>query len=83
MPNQLLTSSESVKFIEEAVDRVEKKEKIKQEKDDFCKKVLAQKMKMERAGKNNRGGVSRVRGIKMIEFVNPIDVTANLIQIFH
>ena len=45
MPNQLLTSSESVKFIEEAVDRVEKKEKIKQEKDDFCKKSACTKNK--------------------------------------
>ena len=46
------------------------------------KKALAQKTKMERAGKNNRGG-KRGRGVKMIEFVNPIDITVNLIQIFH
>ena len=32
LPNQLLTSNETVKFIEEVVERIEKKEKVKNEK---------------------------------------------------
>ena len=42
LPNQLLTSKETAEFIAGAVERADKKEKIKMEKDDFCIKALAQ-----------------------------------------
>ena len=35
LPNQLLTSPETVQYIEKAEECTQKKEKLKQEKDDF------------------------------------------------
>ena len=61
LQNQLLTSKETAEFIAEAVERADKKEKIKMEKDDFCKKVLAQKSKRERMAK--KGGKGRAEGV--------------------
>ena len=55
LPNQILTSKETAEFIAEAVERADKKEQIKKEKDDFCKKALAQKTKMERMAKSGEG----------------------------
>ena len=49
-----MSSNETVIFIEEVVERVEKTEKVKNENDQFCKQALAQKAKMERAGKKTR-----------------------------
>ena len=63
LPNQLLTSNETVKFIVEVVERIEKKEKVKNEKDQFCKQALVQKTKMGRAEKKMRRG-RRGRGSK-------------------
>ena len=45
IPNQVLTSLETLKYIREADDRTEKKEQIKKEKELFCKKALAEKAK--------------------------------------
>ena len=44
-----------MEFIAEAVERADIKEKIKMEKDDFCKKALAQKSKKERIAKRGEG----------------------------
>ena len=49
LPNQLLTSPETVQYIEEAEEHTQKKEKLKQEKDDFVKKALAEKSKKRQA----------------------------------
>ena len=43
LPNQLLTSSETVKYVEEAHERSEKKEKVKKEKESFTKQAVADK----------------------------------------
>ena len=43
LPNQLVTSPESVKFIEESHLKTTREEKIKEEKAVFVKKVLAEK----------------------------------------
>ena len=48
LPNQLLTSPETVRYIEEAEECTQKKEKLKQEKDDFVKKALAEKSKKDK-----------------------------------
>ena len=61
LPNQILTSMETAEFIAEAVERADKKEQIKKEKDDFCKKALAQKPKMERMAKRGDRGGQQVR----------------------
>ena len=64
LPNQILTSMETAEFIAEAVERADKKEQIKEEKDDFCKKALAQKTKMEKMAKRgDRGGQWGRRGV--------------------
>ena len=42
-PNQLLTSRETVKYVEEAHERSEKKEKVKKEKESFMKQAVADK----------------------------------------
>ena len=51
LPNQLVTSPESIKFIEDSHIRTERAEKVKEEKDKFCKEALAAKQKRERAAK--------------------------------
>ena len=43
LPNQLLTSSETVKYVEEAHERSEKKEKVKKENESFTKQAVADK----------------------------------------
>ena len=53
LPNQLVTSPESVKFIEESHLNTTRAEKIKEEKAVFVKKVLAEKRKNE----YTRGGM--------------------------
>ena len=45
LPNQLVTSPESIKFIEDSHIRTERAEKVKEEKDKFCKEALAAKQK--------------------------------------
>ena len=47
LPNQLVTSPESVKFIEESHLKTTRAEKIKEEKVVFVKKALAEKRKNE------------------------------------
>ena len=47
IPNQVLTSLETLKYIREADDRTEKKEQIKKEKELFWKKALAEKEERE------------------------------------
>ena len=65
LPNQILISMETAEFIAEAVERADKKEQIKKEKDEFCKKALAQKTKMERMAKRgDRGGQWGRRGVE-------------------
>ena len=66
LPNQLLTPKETAEFIAEAVERADKKRKRKSKwrKDDFCKKALAQKSKMERIAKRGEWGGQRGRGTK-------------------
>ena len=51
LPNQLVTSPELIKFIEDSHIRTERTEKVKEEKDKFCKEALAAKQKRERAAK--------------------------------
>ena len=51
LPNQLVTSPESFKFIEESHVRITKAEQVKEEKAQFCKKVYADKLKRERVAK--------------------------------
>ena len=45
IPNQHLTSPETVRYITEAEDRTEKKDKLKKEEEMFYKKALAEKAK--------------------------------------
>ena len=52
LPNQLVTSPESLKFIEDSHDRITKAEKCKTEKEQFCKKAYADKIKRERLAKH-------------------------------
>ena len=51
LPNQLVTSPELIKFIEDSQIRTERAEKVKEEKDKFCKEALAAKQKRERDDK--------------------------------
>ena len=51
LPNQLVTSPESIKFIEDSHIRTERAEKVKEEKDKFWKEALAAKIKRGRAAK--------------------------------
>ena len=48
LPNQLFMSAETVWYIEEAEECTQKKDKLKQEKDEFVKKALADKSKKDR-----------------------------------
>ena len=48
LPSSHITSPETIKFVKEAGERSEKKEKIKEEKKVFCKKALLQKAKRDR-----------------------------------
>ena len=48
LPSHHITSPETIKFVKEAGERLEKKEKIKEEKKVFCKKALLQKAKRDR-----------------------------------
>ena len=52
LPSHHITSPETAKFVKEAGERSEKKEKIKEEKKVFCKKALLQKAKRGRFFKN-------------------------------
>ena len=56
LPNQLVTSPESVKFIEGSHLKTTRAEKIKEEKAVFVKKVLAEKRKNEHTRGGIRGG---------------------------
>ena len=49
LPNQLITSPETMKFIEDTHIKTLPAEKIKEEKAEFCKKALAEKRKNDRA----------------------------------
>ena len=58
LPNQLITSHETVKVIEDSHLKTSRAEKIKEEKADFVKKkALAEKRKNECTNKSVRGGV--------------------------
>ena len=48
LPSHHITSPEIRKFVKEAGERSEKKEKIKEDKKVFCKKALLQKAKRDR-----------------------------------
>ena len=48
LPNQLLTSPETIRYIEDAEERTQKKDKMKQEKDQFVKQALVEKSKKDR-----------------------------------
>ena len=48
LPSHHITSPETIKFVKEMRERLEKKEKIKEEKNVFCKKALLQKAKRDR-----------------------------------
>ena len=48
LPNQLVTSPETLKFIEETHIKTLHADKIKEEKAEFCKKALAEKRKNDR-----------------------------------
>ena len=52
LPNQLITSPESLKFTEDSHDRITKAEKLKTEKEQFFKKAYADKIKRERLAKH-------------------------------
>ena len=54
IPNQCLTSPEAVRYITEAEDRTEKKDKLKKEKELFCKQALAEKAKKARMLKKKK-----------------------------
>ena len=54
LPNQLLTSPETVKYIEEAHERPEKKEKVKKEKDEFVKKKERKKHCLKKLKKKEK-----------------------------
>ena len=51
LPNQLVTSPESLKFIEDSHVRITRAEKVKEEKAQFCKKAYCDKLKRERVAK--------------------------------
>ena len=57
LPNKLITSHETVKFVEDSHLKTSRAEKFKEEKADFVKKALAQKRKNEHTNKSVRGGV--------------------------
>ena len=48
LPSQHITSSKMMKYVEEVGERSKKQEKIKEEKNVFCKKALQQKAKRDR-----------------------------------
>ena len=48
LPNQLLTSPETIRYIEDSEERTQKKDKMKQEKDQFVKQALVEKSKKDR-----------------------------------
>ena len=51
LPNQLLTSPETLRFIELAEKKQNRVDEIKKEKDIICKKALAQNAKAKRIAK--------------------------------
>ena len=53
----MVTSPETIKFIEELHIRTERAEKVKEAREQFCKEALAVKQKRE-------GGASRARGAR-------------------
>ena len=59
LPNQLITSPETVKFIEDTHIKTLCAEKIKEEKTEFCKKALAGKRKNDRAAQRKPTAKSR------------------------
>ena len=54
IPNQCLTSPETVRYITEGEDRTEKKDKIKKKRELFCEQALAEKAKKERLLKKKK-----------------------------
>ena len=48
LPNQLLTSPETIRYIEEAEEHTKRKNQMKQEKDQFVKQALVEKSKKDR-----------------------------------
>ena len=48
LPNHHITSPETIKFVKEAKERSQKKEKIKKRRKFFCKKALLWKAKRDR-----------------------------------
>ena len=48
LPSQYITSPETMKYVQEAGQRSQKIEKIKQEKQAVCKRALLQKVKRDR-----------------------------------
>ena len=60
LPNQLITSPETMKFIEDTHIKTLHAEKIKEEKAEFCKKkALAEKRKNDRAAQRKPTAKSR------------------------
>ena len=51
LPNQLVTSPESLKFIEDSHERITKAEQVKEEKAQFCKKAYADKTEKREVSK--------------------------------
>ena len=49
LPNQLITSPKTFKFIEKTHIKTLHTEKVKEEKAEFCKKALGEKRKEDRA----------------------------------
>ena len=54
LPNQLLTSPETIRYIEEAEECTQKKDKMKEEKDQFVKQALVEKSKKDREMKKKK-----------------------------
>ena len=54
VPNQLLTSLETMKYVSEVEERTSKKEDVEKEKEEFVKKALAEKSKQERAQRKRK-----------------------------
>ena len=48
LPNQLLTSPETIRYIEEAEEHTQKKDQMKKEKDQSVKQALVEKSKKDR-----------------------------------
>ena len=67
LPNQRVTSPETMKYIEECELQNERKEKIKKEKESVCRKALLQKSKHDRLVNKIKKGWQTSRELQIMK----------------